>query len=282
MSAFRASTVARPVVTVFIAAAALVLPAGSARLAAQNTPALVIESVAGRDNFDRYCATCHGTDGKGGGPVAAALRSRPADLTSIARGNSGIFPRERVAAFVRGTSRVEAHGSADMPVWGPVFSGLEASDARVQQRIENIVTYVESLQRPSTALNDPGSQLFRAHCATCHGTTARGNGPMADQLRRPTPDLTRYTARNGGVFPSERVRRIVDGRDVASHGDREMPVWGDVFKMTAGGDPAVVKARIDAIVKYLEGIQLRSAHVPGHTGALAAGMMNARPQAFAK
>lgn len=103
--------------------------------------------------------------------------------------------------------------------------------------------------------------MFGTHCAVCHGSTGRGNGPLADQLRRMPPDLTQYTARNGGVFPRERVYRIVDGRDVASHGDREMPVWGDVFKPGSGSIAASVKAQIDAIVKYLEGIQGRAARV---------------------
>ena len=81
---------------------------------------------------------------------------------------------------------------------------------------------------------------------------------MAMQLRRMPPDLTQFTRRNGGVFPSELVYRIVDGREVMSHGDREMPVWGDAFRMvTGGGGAGVVKARIDAIVRYLAGIQER-------------------------
>jgi mono/diheme cytochrome c family protein len=233
-------------------------------------PPLVIESVAGRDNFERYCASCHGLQGRGDGPVAAALSTRPADLTSLARRNGGAFPRERVVEYVAGTGRgVAAHGSNDMPVWGPIFHGLDPSDTRVGQRIDNVVRFIESLQAPSTAVNDPGSQLFRTYCATCHGTTGRGNGPMAEQLRRMPPDLTQYTARNGGVFPSERVHRIIDGRDVPSHGDPAMPVWGDAFRRGRGdSSEESVRARIDAIVKYLAGIQERAAHVfplPGHT-----------------
>jgi mono/diheme cytochrome c family protein len=142
---------------------------------------------------------------------------------------------------------------------GPLFRAFE-SDARARERIANLASYIESIQAPSTGPNDPGSRLFRTHCASCHGGTGRGNGPMADQLRQAPPDLTKYTARNGGLFPRERVYRIVDGRDVSSHGDREMPVWGDVFVATRGGQPAAsAAARIDAIVRYLEGIQQRGA-----------------------
>ena len=144
-----------------------------------------------------------------------------------------------------------------MPVWGPMFRAFE-SDGRVRERIANLVSHVESLQVPSTAPGDAGSQLFGTYCASCHGTAARGDGPLAEQLRHRPPDLTQFTKRNGGMFPSERVYRIIDGRDVPSHGDREMPVWGDVFRMApAGAIPGGVKARIDAVVRYLEGIQER-------------------------
>jgi mono/diheme cytochrome c family protein len=145
-----------------------------------------------------------------------------------------------------------------MPVWGAMF-GVFESDARVRERIENLVTFIEELQQPSTGPDDAGSRLFQTHCASCHGLTARGGGPVASQLRPAPPDLTQFTRRNGGTFPRERVYRIIDGRDVSVHGSGDMPVWGDVFKTLPGGSsPNAVKARIDAIVKYLEGIQERS------------------------
>ena len=108
---------------------------------------------------------------------------------------------------------------------------------------------------------DQGAQLFKMYCASCHGVNGRGSGPASEQFRKIPPDLTRYTARNGGVFPSERVRRIIDGTGVAAHGDRDMPVWGDAFQggregLTADG----AKARIDLIVRFLEAIQQRDAH----------------------
>ena len=82
---------------------------------------------------------------------------------------------------------------------------------------------------------------------------------MSGELRRLPPSLTPYAVRNGGVFPSERLRTIIDGRLVGSHGISEMPVWGDVFKRTRDGlSGEAAKARIDAIVKYLEAIQERA------------------------
>ena len=186
-------------------------------------------------------------------------------VTTSVQPSSRHSPRERVASLVTGTAReIDAHGPSEMPVWGPILRGLDWSDLRVKQRIDNIVAHIASLQAPSTAANTLGSELFRTHCAVCHGPTGRGNGPLAEELRRQPPDLTQYTARNGGIFPSERVARIVDGRDVPSHGDREMPVWGDVFK--AGANAATVRARIEAIVKYLEGIQERAARMRSPRG----------------
>jgi len=82
----------------------------------------------------------------------------------------------------------------------------------------------------------------------------------AGQLRRVPPDLTTFATRNGGVFPSERVRQVIDGTGIAAHGDREMPVWGDVFK--PHGDRSsqdATRQRIEAIIKFLESIQRRQA-----------------------
>ena len=105
----------------------------------------------------------------------------------------------------------------------------------------------------------PGAQLFRTYCASCHGLSGRGDGPVAEAFRKPIPDLTQYTARNDGVFPTERVRQIIDGRGIAAHGNREMPVWGDAFRSEHGGlSTEEVKARIGAIVRYLEAIQQRT------------------------
>lgn len=246
------------VLAVVATLALIVFRASDRQLHAQQTPPILIESLAGRDSFQAYCAPCHGVGGRGDGPVAAALRARPSDLTTLARQSGGAFPGDRVRNFVTGTGRaLAAHGTTEMPIWGTMFSSFE-SDARVRERIGNLVTYIESLQVPSTGLDDTGSRLFRTYCASCHGTAGRGDGPMALQLRRVPPDLTQFTRRNGGVFPSELVYRIVDGREVMSHGDREMPVWGDAFRMASGGPgPGVVKARIDAIVRYLAGIQER-------------------------
>jgi len=120
--------------------------ADTANAAGEQQPAILIESLAGHDSFERYCAPCHGVTGRGDGPVASALRTRPADLTALARRNEGRFPRDRVRDFVTGSGRqLAAHGTTEMPVWGPLFRAFE-TDARVRERIENLLTYIESIQ----------------------------------------------------------------------------------------------------------------------------------------
>lgn len=106
-----------------------------------------------------------------------------------------------------------------------------------------------------------GDYLFRTYCAVCHGTSARGDGPLADSMRRRPANLTQIARRNKGVFPTEEVLKMVDGRQpINGHGGPDMPVWGDVFARSVdGGDPAIVQARIKALVAYLEGIQEKSA-----------------------
>ncbi len=222
-------------------------------------PSLLIDSLAGRDTFDHYCAACHGRGGRGDGSVAASLKSRPPDLTTLTRRNSGVFPRDRVLAAVTNTNRpIAAHGTGDMPVWGQIFRALDPSTARVEVRLSQVVSYLESLQAPSAPSVEAGRQLFMTYCASCHGATGRGNGPVAAQIRQAIPDLTSFTMRNGGMFPSERVREIIDGRGIASHGDREMPVWGAVFAGTRNGGGDTVRTRIDALVLFLESIQTRA------------------------
>jgi len=240
-------------------AAGATVPAERQRndLPRQQVPPILNESLAGIDSFDRYCAACHGTKARGDGPVAPQLKTRPPDLTQLARRNGGAFPATQVTAYISGTGRtLPTHGPAEMPVWGPTFRAFE-KDIRAQERIKNLVLYLASIQAPSSAGSE-GARLFQEHCVGCHGPGGTGGAPSAT-LRRPPADLTPFTARNGGVFPSERVARIIDGRDVASHGGREMPVWGFAFRATRDGlSQEQVAARIAAIVAYLETIQRRN------------------------
>jgi len=121
---------------------------GTAQTPGPQPPTLTMPSVAGDDLYLFYCASCHGRDAKGTGPVAPALRVAPADLTVLAQRNGGTFPRDRVFRFVAngGSLPSGAHGSNAMPIWGPIFVALDPSAERAVLRIERIVDYVQSKQ----------------------------------------------------------------------------------------------------------------------------------------
>jgi len=237
----------------------LALAAGRADPQQRQTPSLTIESMTGADTYAYYCASCHGRTGLGDGPVAASVKTPMPDLSTITVRNKGTFPRDRVRAAVVNTERpITAHGTGDMPVWGPIFHALDPNDARVAVRLDNVVTFIETLQNPVTVTPATGRELFATYCASCHGPNGRGGGPVADQLRHDTPDLTRFAARNGGVFPSARLEQIIDGRGIPAHGTREMPVWGDAFSRMRGADRDTVRARVEAITRFIESIQERA------------------------
>ena len=107
-----------------------------------------------------------------------------------------------------------------------------------------------------------GGAIYSTYCASCHGTSARGDGPVASAMTKKPANLTEIAKRNGGVYPSELVFRTIDGRQpIRGHGGPDMPVWGDAFaKSREAGDADRVKAVIQSLVDYLDGIQLRPAH----------------------
>lgn len=106
----------------------------------------LIGSVEGPDLFRAYCASCHGADGKGNGPTAAALKTKPPDLTTISRRSGGKFPSQRVREVIAGDNRIAAHGSREMPVWGPIFHQVERDRDWGYVRMENLTKYLESIQ----------------------------------------------------------------------------------------------------------------------------------------
>lgn len=113
----------------------------------KRAPAPQTSAASGSEMFTAYCASCHGSDAKGDGPAAAALNSKPADLTVLAKKNGGKFPADRVMSILRGEGTVTAHGNRDMPVWGPVFWKMSHGHAaEMQQRVTNLTHYLESLQ----------------------------------------------------------------------------------------------------------------------------------------
>jgi len=110
----------------------------------KETEIPVTYSFSGAEMYKTWCSSCHGAQGRGDGPVAAALKKPPADLTQLAKKNGGKFPTGRVREYIEGTKEVAAHGSRDMPVWGTFFKRL--GEDNVTYRVVTLSTYVESLQ----------------------------------------------------------------------------------------------------------------------------------------
>jgi mono/diheme cytochrome c family protein len=101
----------------------------------------------GKMNFVNYCAPCHGADGKGNGPVAAALRQQPVDLTVLSRNNGGKFPAVHIESVIEGGPTIPSHGSRLMPVWGPVFATMDQGSSQEKTiRINNLVAYLRTIQ----------------------------------------------------------------------------------------------------------------------------------------
>ncbi len=111
----------------------------------ETTP--LIPSIEGADLYRAYCATCHGVDAKGGGPMALVLKAPLPDLTLIARHNKGVFPTERVEAIISGEQDlITAHGSREMPMWGSIFSQIVWDRDMGKVRIHNLAKYLEMIQ----------------------------------------------------------------------------------------------------------------------------------------
>jgi len=111
--------------------------------------AWLINSIQGPNLYKAYCASCHGVDAKGGGPVAGSLRVSPPDLTRISARNGGTFPLARISRIISGEEPSRrGHGTREMPVWGPVFSQVEADRDLWRVRIDNLARYLQQLQRP--------------------------------------------------------------------------------------------------------------------------------------
>lgn len=125
---------------------------------------------------------------------------------------------------------------------------------------------VSALAAVPAVAQDLGEREYSNSCAVCHGVDGKGDGPLSSQLLNTPPDLTVLSQMNGGVFPLANTYSIIDGTaDVALHGGRDMPVWGDryVFEMQSDSTAdyslvearAVALTRVLALVEYLASIQ---------------------------
>jgi mono/diheme cytochrome c family protein len=103
--------------------------------------------LAGKETFRSYCASCHGADGKGHGPVAPELKKQPSDLTLESKKNGGKFPGAKIRSVIRGDDFIVNHGSQSMPIWGDAFRAVNRDEAMVTLKIQNLALYIESIQQ---------------------------------------------------------------------------------------------------------------------------------------
>jgi mono/diheme cytochrome c family protein len=230
----------------------------------------LIHSVEGRDLFQAYCASCHGSDGKGHGPAAAALKTSAADLTVLAKNNGGDFPSNRVRRTILGEEVITSHGTREMPVWGPIFHQIESDIDRGNVRLENLLKYLESIQAiisqeapakggSATSVSQPsGVQLFKQYCAACHGNDLKGNGPAPYPFNDVPPDLTTLARRHAGKFPDAYVSNVLrNGVIMPAHGPAEMPIWGADFRASDRLDDNQIALRIRALSNYIKSLQAK-------------------------
>jgi mono/diheme cytochrome c family protein len=138
-------------VIVMAAAAGFILAAGYAdQSRSSNKVTIPVERTNptdGKQMYSNYCAPCHGADGRGSGPVAGVLKSQPTDLTALAKAHGGKFPDTHVMAVLQFGSDVPAHGTAQMPVWGPILGSISNNHTQEKAlRMSNLSRYLQSIQ----------------------------------------------------------------------------------------------------------------------------------------
>ena len=133
-------------VVVAVVAFALSTAVAVAQPKIEQAPIKAVNASDGPLMFKNYCAACHGTEAKGNGPAAAALKKVPADLTKITARNGGKYPDVKVRRYIEGLDEVSAHGSRDMPMWGGLFNSLSRDTA--QLRVAALSDYLKTLQTP--------------------------------------------------------------------------------------------------------------------------------------
>lgn len=117
----------------------------------KQVPIRPTSAASGKQMYTNYCAVCHGADGKGNGPAAAAMKTPPTDLTMMSKNNGGKFPSAHVASVLQFGVENTAHGSQDMPIWGTAFRSLArgtvSPSSQTHQRIANLTDYLKTLQQ---------------------------------------------------------------------------------------------------------------------------------------
>lgn len=109
---------------------------------------------------------------------------------------------------------------------------------------------------PAASTITSGPELYTSYCSSCHGAAAKGDGSAASSLKVPPPDLTALAKRNGGRYPDGHVFQVIEwGGAIASHGSREMPIWGMAFRPLARENQKQVSDRIHVLTDYIGALQ---------------------------
>jgi len=137
----------RLLVTAMIATLAVGISYADQSTAKVTIPVNKTAVTNGKQMYSNYCAPCHGVDGRGQGPVASALKTPPVDLSVLRRNNDGKFPDAHIVTVLENGSEISSHGSAEMPVWGPILGKMNQSNPQDKMlRISNLSRYLETMQ----------------------------------------------------------------------------------------------------------------------------------------
>lgn len=185
----------------------------------------------GRRLYVSYCQLCHGTEGKGDGPLAKAMKISPANLTTTVRSRSDTILTKIITGEGRQTiTGRDRHNllSEAMPEWKDVFNESE---------VKALIAYLRFLSRSKHELmGDPevGMQLYEKYCQVCHGEEGDGDGIMTNLMGIMPMDHTNPNETNR--FDNEElVKSILDGKG------RYMPAWRDILSQTD----------VEALVSYI-------------------------------
>jgi mono/diheme cytochrome c family protein len=143
----------------------------------------------------------------------------------------------------------------------PALGSLLVASALLTAGAANLtIAQDKVIKKTPIKQTDPssGQAMFASYCAACHGPEGKGDGPAASELKVPPTDLTQLTKKNGGKYPADHVRSIMDfGAKAPAHGTGDMPVWGQLFRALDTNDQVKAQMRVQNIVEYIKTLQAK-------------------------
>ena len=143
----------------------------------------------------------------------------------------------------------------------PVLGSLVVASVLLTAGAANLTIAQEKvIKKAPIQQTDPssGKAMFTSYCAACHGPEGKGDGPAASELKVPPTDLTQLARKNGGKYPADHVRSIMNfGAKAPAHGTSDMPVWGQLFRALDTNDQMKAQMRVQNIVEYIRTLQAK-------------------------